>query len=206
MSRLPLELFARIAWTFVECHDREALEYYCRTTTPSEPEPAGFLAEYVWCVFCAGFSARVLSKRWGKIREAYLDFRLEGPVDRAKVLAAFGHVRKVDATLRVRHLIMSTGWSTFWGTYGRGPETLQWLPYLGPVLARHLARNLGWPVAKDDLHLRRLCSAYGFPDAQTLCEAVAGILDKPVGAADYALWCYCASLGTTQWSRPVPNE
>ncbi|MEW6216859.1 MAG: hypothetical protein AB1543_04185 [Candidatus Bipolaricaulota bacterium] len=193
---IPLDLFARVAWAFAECYYGDSLQTFCRRSTPGEPEPTRFFAEYVWCVFCAGFSERVLSKRWPLIRKAYLDFRLQGEVERSAILEVFGHTRKVDATLRVRAMIINNGWPTFWQSYGGSVQTLQSLPHMGPTLARHLARNLGWPVAKDDVHLRRLSRLYGFPDAQALCESVAAALGKPVGAVDYALWRYCASFGS----------
>lgn len=87
-----------------------------------------------------------------------------------------------------------------------GPVTLQELPYIGPVLARHLARNTGWEVAKDDVHLARLRSRFGFWDAQEMCEAGARILGQPVGAVDYALWRYCADYGRAEGGSAARRE
>jgi len=193
MASVAFEQFVRIAWAYAAQSYPAELGRMRSSRVPSGPEE--WFCEYVWCVFCAGFSARVLSRRWGMIWDAYRGFSLEGEVEREAILRVFGNARKVDATLRVRDMLRATPWPEFRAHYLTLLEAMQALPYIGPVLARHLARNTGWEVGKDDVHLRRLCARFGFRNAQEMCEAGARILGQPVGAVDYALWRYCADYG-----------
>ncbi|MDI6825134.1 MAG: hypothetical protein QME87_12420 [Bacillota bacterium] len=193
MASVTFEQFVQIAWAYVAQAYPAELGWMCSSRVPSGAEE--WFCEYVWCVFCAGFSARVLSGRWGMIWDAYRGFSLEGEVERETILRVFGNARKVDATLRVRDMLRETPWPEFRARYLSSLEAMRALPYIGPALARHLARNTGWEVGKDDVHLRRLCARFGFRDAQEMCEAGARILGHPVGAVDYALWRYCADYG-----------
>ena len=196
MPGVGFPVFCRIAWEYTRQADPVRLAGYASGRGPESAEE--WYGEYVWCVFCAGFSARVLAGLWARVREAYRDFALEGDVSRDAVLGVFGNARKVDATLQVREMLMGMCWPEFRGRYLTSLEAMQCLPYIGPVLACHLGRNMGWQVAKDDVHLKRLCVRFGFRDAREMCEEGARLLGQPVGAVDYAVWRYCRDYGTAQ--------
>lgn len=135
MAPVTFDQFVRIAWAYAAQAYPAELGWACSSRVPSGAEE--WFCEYVWCVFCAGFSARVLSRRWGAVWDAYRGFSLEGTVDRETVLRVFGNTRKVDATLRVREMLRATPWPEFRARYLTSLDTMQELPYIGPVLARH---------------------------------------------------------------------
>jgi hypothetical protein len=79
---------------------------------------------------------------------------------------------------------------------------LETLPYVGPVTAFHLAKNLGLNVAKPDRHLSRLATATGFSDAHALCAELGAVLGEPVPVIDIVLWRF-ATLSRDYLSRFV---
>ncbi len=71
------------------------------------------------------------------------------------------------------------------------------LPYMGPALRHHLARNLGIDTVKPDRHLLRLADRFGFETPLALCQAIQKDLELPgmkperLGTIDVVLWRYC---------------
>jgi hypothetical protein len=69
--------------------------------------------------------------------------------------------------------------------------TLQQLPWIGPVTRYHLAKNLGFDVAKPDVHLERLARR----DRTTtgaLCQRLARQTGYRIATIDTILWRACA--------------
>jgi len=67
---------------------------------------------------------------------------------------------------------------------------LQIFPFIGPTTSWHLAKNLGFDVAKNDRHLARLASANGYDDAHSLCRVISKATGEQVGIIDIVLWRY----------------
>lgn len=65
------------------------------------------------------------------------------------------------------------------------------LPWVGPVTAHHLAKNLGADVAKPDVHLIRLAKPGG-ESVQELCERLAAETGYRAATIDMILWRACA--------------
>jgi hypothetical protein len=84
----------------------------------------------------------------------------------------------------------------------RDPEPfLRSLPYIGPVTWRHLAKNLGAPVAKADRHLVRLAAATGRRDVDGMCAEISDWVGEPVAVVDIVLWRW-AVLHATACGQP----
>ncbi|GEM_PF-2125761 len=158
-----------------------------------------FLKEYLWCVYVAGFSAQTVSKKYDELLKAHKVLDVRGafyPITQRELLpktycrAPLKIIRnraKCEAIRRTRLLILEKGWVAFEKEFldRRSPESLQRLPFIGPILACHLARNLGnTEVCKPDVHLVRLAKHYGFGSVQLMCES----LGRPAGKVDLILW------------------
>ena len=65
------------------------------------------------------------------------------------------------------------------------------LPWIGPVLALHLAKLLGHDVAKPDVHLERLARRERTTTAK-LCRRLSGQTGYRVATIDSILWRACA--------------
>ena len=70
-------------------------------------------------------------------------------------------------------------------------EQLQTLPFIGPVTAHHLAKNLGADLAKPDVHLERLARREQ-TTSQALCERLATESGCRAATVDTVLWRACA--------------
>jgi thermostable 8-oxoguanine DNA glycosylase len=68
------------------------------------------------------------------------------------------------------------------------------LPYIGSITAVHLAKNLGFNVAKPDRHLVRLSRQFGYICAADLCSDIAKDTGEQVKVIDLALWRYMADV------------
>jgi len=65
---------------------------------------------------------------------------------------------------------------------------LQSFPYIGPITAFHIAKNIGIRVAKPDTHLVRLARSNGFESVQEFCETIATFLGEDIRLVDSVLW------------------
>lgn len=173
---------------------------------------ADFMVEYVWCVHVAGMSASVIGKKFpGLVRvhniidatddywhvNDYITITEDNIVnDLSEVLKYFNNPRKASAVQKVRKLILDLGWDKFKETYLKDLDVnlIQKLPFMGPALSRHLARNLGnMNVCKPDVHLLRLAKHYKYDDVESLCKDVS---TKPIGYTDLMLWIASVDHGT----------
>jgi hypothetical protein len=68
----------------------------------------------------------------------------------------------------------------------------QSLPWVGPVTCRHLAKNLGADVAKNDVHLQRLADRENV-SVDELCQRLARQTGYRIATIDTILWRACES-------------
>lgn len=175
-----------------------------------------FLREYVWCVLVSGFSAKVISKKITPVLKAhniedesgqYVEITennllLTDAQLTEFVFPVYKNKNKARAIQKTRQRIHKLGWEGFKteffgvGTHpGPSPTYLQRLPFMGPALSKHLARNLGNQRAvKPDKHLVRLAERHGLLDAQRLCEECCRM--QPPGFVDLILWMAATDCGT----------
>ena len=69
---------------------------------------------------------------------------------------------------------------------------LQTLPYIGRITVSHLAKNLGWDLAKPDRHLARFSERLGFSSVRDFCNTIAAATGEAVNVIDLVLWRYLA--------------
>lgn len=105
------------------------------------------------------------------------------------VVPVFGHPGKapaIDVIWRERDMLFAT--------YQTAPDKLEFLrslPWIGPVTAHHLAKNLGTDTAKPDVHLERLARGDRTTTAK-LCARLAKQTGYRVATIDSILWRACA--------------
>lgn len=164
------------------------------STALTEPSPPTFMREAAWVVLSAGMSESVVRGLFSRLSTAMYDF---DPVTlarkreraRAAALTTFGHDRKISAILDIAVTVCRIGPNGLRMALRDDPEGfLRSLPYIGPITWRHLAKNLGLPVAKPDRHLARLALAVGRESVDGLCDEIARWLGEPVAVVDLVLW------------------
>jgi hypothetical protein len=159
-----------------------------------EPSPTAFVREAAWVVLSAGLSESVVRNLFSRLSDAMYGFdpvALSRNRERARIaaLATFRHERKIGAVLDIAAIVSRIGPSGLRAALQEDPQQfLQSLPYIGSVTWRHLAKNLGLPVAKPDRHLARLAFATARQSVDKLCDEIATWLGEPVAVVDIVLW------------------
>lgn len=157
-----------------------------------------FLREAAWVIFSAGFRESVLRKRFNLISDAFLYWESASSIwngrkeCRRNALSVFAHQQKVDAVIKLSRIIRESGFQFFKQEITRsGVKFLETLPFIGPITAFHLAKNVGIPCAKPDRHLVRLSKSLGAKSAGELCSVVCEVVGDPVQVVDVVFWRYC---------------
>jgi hypothetical protein len=164
---------------------------------PDALEERTFLSETAWVVLSSGFSEHVVRRLFPGITQAFLDWESATAIARrgeecaASATAIFSNPSKMRAIVDVARQVDELGWLKFRAECVRDPVTfLRRLPYIGPVTANHLAKNLGFDVVKSDRHLVRSARAAGFSTASELCEQIASQLGERLAVVDLVIWRY----------------
>lgn len=185
-----------------------------------------FLTEAAWVVLNAGMKESVIRRLFPQVAEAFAHFATAEAAansvaggGRQRALHAFHHRKKIDAIVEiVRHVHASGLEELLRRLTLEGTAYLRTLPYLGPVTALHLAKNLGQDVAKPDRHLVRIAAACGYDDPQVMCTQLCMLLGEPVPVIDIVLWRYAtlrsdylealmgATCASSQASAAVPRR
>lgn len=200
----------RYAKKHVEKYRSKELETFWNQTlkvSESEITQEVFLKEFLWVVYVSGFRAATISAKYNDLLVAHkiLDDSSKFIevckdtliVDKDKVLTLFKNEMKFHAVQEVRVIIHDMGWDKFRLRYLSpvSSENLKGLPFMGPALSCHLARNLGDKNAcKPDVHLVRIAKAYNLSSVKELCK----YLDPQeyVGKTDLVLWLAAIDNGT----------
>ena len=110
--------------------------------------------------------------------------------DNVAVAKVFGHPGKAAAIERI--------WRERAGLFAAFTNAddpvpaLEQLPWIGPITAQHLAKNLGHDVAKPDVHMERLARVEETTTAE-LCARLARETGYRVATIDSVLWRACAN-------------
>lgn len=168
--------------------------------------PRLFVREAAWVVLSAGMSEAVVRGVFPALQLALRRFSpaalsRDRAAARAEALASFGHEGKIDAILRIADTARRLGATGLEQKLCDPEPFLLSLPYIGPVTWRHLAKNLGVPVAKADRHLVRLAAATGRNDVDGMCAEISDWLGEPVAVVDVVLWRW-AVLHAANCGRP----
>lgn len=175
---------AEIAWQEDACH--------------APLTEARFLSEAAWVVLSSGMRESIVRRIFPEVAAAFANFvsaraavlsATDGGCERA--LRAFRHLGKIHAIIYIVRHVDEAGFDEVRRLLLlEGTTYLQTLPYIGPVTAFHLAKNLGQDVAKPDRHLVRIAHACGYDDPQVLCSELRNLLGEPVPVIDIVLWRY----------------
>jgi endonuclease III len=157
------------------------------------------LREYAWVILCSGFREQVVRQVFGHISLCFCDWESASaildadPACRIAALASFRNPTKLAAIVRAALQIHTCGFASLKQSVLADPITeLQNLPHIGPITARHLAKNLGLDVVKPDRHLARVSRLFGFNDADHFCTEIAKATGEQRKVIDLVVWRYIA--------------
>jgi len=162
------------------------------------------LRESAWVVLCSGFKESIVRKVFNHISLSFCDWESANSIVSSSSIctfvakASFRNTRKLDAIVAIAQRIEDEGFYKLRSRIMLDPITvLREFPYIGNVTAWHLAKNLGFQVAKPDRHLVRLSSHLGFRDTHHLCAKIAAETGSTIGVVDIILWRYLTDRTNT---------
>ena len=154
-----------------------------------------FLREASWVVLSAGMReavVRTVFREMSQIFGGWTDpswIATHRKACRRQALAAFNHPGKIDAIIDISDTVRRDGHTPILDAARRdGPTAFAQLPFIGSVTAFHLAKNLGFQVAKPDRHLCRVADHCGYDEPGDLCGDLGAFLDEPVAVVDLVIW------------------
>lgn len=167
--------------------------------------PGFFFQEYVWVVHATGFSAKAVGKFMSRLMAAYGRWdrcgREKFPKVMSRVKPVCNNPQKAKAVhstaARMVEELRDAHWDDWRAANLSDVEKIGELPYVGKITRYHLGRNVGLlDCVKPDLHLVRMADHWGFKDCESMCAAMRGDDDVPLGIVDLVVWYAAATFGT----------
>lgn len=162
-----------------------------------------FLREAAWVVYCSGFRESVVRRHFDFISLCFCDWSSadeiveKGEQCICAAMHAIRNRRKHDAVVEIARRVSAWRFDTYKDRFTSSPiAVLQELPFIGPVTAFHLAKNLGFDVAKPDRHLLRLYPQLGFGGVDEMCRSISQASGDPLRVVDLVLWRYLERQST----------
>jgi N-glycosylase/DNA lyase len=156
-----------------------------------------FFAELTWVILASGFRVSVVSEKFKSIEDCFKRFRSSRDIVenaekyRQCALKYFNNYKKISAIVTAAQILDKDGFDNFKKRAKSNPiKVFQELPYIGPITVYHLAKNMGFLVAKPDVHLTRIMNYFGYDDVQKFCEIISQATGDPIPFIDSVLWQY----------------
>jgi hypothetical protein len=153
-----------------------------------------FLCEAAWVIINSGFRESVARRLFPTLTLCFCEWSAREIIEAesaclAAGMAVFRHRQKLEAVVRIAKEIESLGWDRLLSEIAINPiARLMLLPFIGPITAFHLAKNVGVPVAKADRHLVRTARSLGALGVHELCHGIAKATGDPIAVVDLVLW------------------
>lgn len=176
-------------------HSPYAAELVTIRPSPDAITESEFLRELAWVILSGGMAERIIRLKFTPISESFLYWTSAAEISErveicvASALEHFAHNGKINAIAAAAKLITNTSFEAVKEKVIANPVLeLQKFPYIGPVTALHMAKNIGISIAKPDRHLTRLSKAAGFDQVLDFCNCIASFVGDDVPKIDMVLW------------------
>jgi hypothetical protein len=155
---------------------------------PERVTESEFLRETAWVILCSGFSERAVRRVFSYVSLCFCDFESAAYMHlraNACIMTAarrYAHMPKLQAVASAAAFVAQwRDFSEFRRELLRDYDTLlRNIPYIGPITVRHLAKNIGFDVAKRDRHLVRVGERFGYSDVDRMCLDLSVATDSVV--------------------------
>lgn len=162
------------------------------------------LREAAWVILCCGFKESTVRRIFDHVSLCFCDWESSEAITQHATAcvrtagAVFNNPRKLDAIARVAAITQARGFRNIQREVIRNPiAELQRFPFIGPITAWHLAKNLGLDAAKPDRHLTALTIQLGFTTPHEMCDCIAQTTGERASVVDLVLWRYLAENAYT---------
>lgn len=201
LSRSTTQFYVNAKKWLIDAGLERELEWQ-ESRDPTCFSESDFLAEAAWVVYNSGFREAIVRRHFDYISLCFFDWASAkeivdaGPLCVESAMLGIANRRKHEAVLEVARRVAAVGFSQFRLNLLADPLTyLRLLPFVGPITSVHLAKNLGFDVAKPDRHLVRLQHHLGFTDVGAMCECIASATGDPIRVVDLVLWRFLERRG-----------
>lgn len=161
----------------------------------SDCDAALFVRESAWVILSSGMREAIVRRRFPGVCAGFSHFECLDEVSAEplpfvqRARSAFNHRPKLMGIVHAAQWVTADGFEPIkrrllW----EGPKCLERIPFIGPITAFHLAKNLGLPVAKADRHLTRIAGELGFPTPHELCDRIAHRTGDAPHVIDLVFW------------------
>lgn len=198
-GRQAIELY-RLAWNYVETAGFTGELDWLKARSVSDFTETDLLRETAWVLLCSGFSESVVRRKFEYISLSFCDWECSEAIVASypaciyAASAAFRNLAKLHAIFETARYIGNVGFDVVKLRLQSDPLVeMQKLPRIGDVTSRHLAKNLGFDVAKPDRHLQRLARKLGYSDVDQLCGQIAEEFETSIAVVDTVLWRYLSA-------------
>lgn len=134
----------------------------------------------------AGMKNQIARKIHERFRRNFPDFAIIGHLGKRKAIEQMWHEYPDHFVRLQRHRTVLSDVL----------KILDELPWIGPITKYHLAKNLGFQVAKPDRHLVRIAKHFGYRDVQVMCAEIGNSTGDSIPVVDLILWRYANLNGT----------
>ncbi len=156
-----------------------------------------FLKESAWVILSCGINEIVIRKVFPKISDVFFKWESSDTIYRNQsdclesALNIFNNPKKIKAIIEVAKEIRDVGFDrSLKSIETEGPSYLIKFPFIGPTTSYHLAKNIGFNVAKPDRHLVRVANAAGYANPHDLCSDLSKIVGDDINIIDLVIWRY----------------
>lgn len=156
-----------------------------------------FLKESAWVILSSGIRESVIRKIFPKISDAFFEWESSETIYNKQseclenALEVFNNPLKIKAIIEITREINDIGFEfSLESLKAEGVSYLRKFPFMGPATSYHLAKNIGFNVAKPDRHLLRVANATGYSNPFELCSDLSEIVGDDVRTVDLVIWRY----------------
>jgi len=156
-----------------------------------------FLREIAWVILSSGMKEQVIRKIFPDISKSFFNWESSYQIVKNKdicynkAIRIFNNKRKVSAIIKSAEKVNSTGFNQLKKIVKIEPiDTLITFPFIGPITAYHLAKNIGICIAKPDRHLVKIAKSEGYKDVQNFCSDISKISGDSIPVVDIVFWRY----------------
>lgn len=164
---------------------------------PAEVDETEFLCELAWVILSAGMKENVVRDRFPDISKAFLNWTSAKQINDNSVkcyknaIAHFNNEKKIKSIVASSKIVADIGLGSIINNIHKyGPSYLEIFPYVGPRTCYHLAKNIGFSVAKPDRHLVRIADIIGYKCPHQLCSDLSKVTGDKTSVVDVVFWRY----------------
>lgn len=192
----PLAFYREAKSSIILLGFAEELEWQA-AQDPGNVTEAQFLREAAWVVYCSGFKEAIVRRYFDYLSLCFCDWIsgqeivANGELCVTAASRVLANERKHRALVHIAEMVVAKSFAKFKEELLTDPlRLLQTLPFLGPITSIHLAKNIGFNIAKPDRHLIRLKDRLGYSNVSTMCTDIAQASGDAVNVVDLVLWRY----------------